>query len=167
METIVVIALLVALLWWIAWEDTRYRAVSVWTFPVLFAALFASRAYATSWSITLESVTVNFAIISIQLLGIWLYLIAKHRAFVNPMRGFIGWGDVLFWIAVLPAFSPINFLLFCIISLSVALLAHVCFRKAHLYGDATRVPLAGLQAIVYSGWLLTYGFSDSPSIAYL
>lgn len=158
-----VIALLVVLLWWIAWEDIRYRAVSIWTFPVLFAALLASRAYATSWSVTLTSALVNLIIISVQLAGIWLYLMVKHRTLVNPMQGFIGWGDVLFWLAVLPAFSPINFLLFYIISLSVALLIHGTLRKVHLYGDATRVPLAGLQALVYSGWLLTYGLTGSPT----
>ena len=154
---------LVAVLSWMTWEDTRYRAISIWTFPVLFVGILLGQAHFISWAETLWMVKVNLVLLSVQLGGIWLYLILKHRALVNPMQGFIGWGDVLFWVAVLPAFSPLAFLLFYIVSLSVALLLHVTFRRSRLYGDATKIPLAGLQALVYSVWLLAYGFTNIPT----
>ena len=161
--TVVVVGALVGVLWWMAWEDARYRAVSVWTFPVLFGLLLVSRVHVASWEATWWSVKINFTIIVFQLIAIWLYLIAKHQAIVNPMQGFIGWGDVLFWIAVSPAFSPMAFLLFYVVSLLVALLIHGILRQSKVYGDATKIPLAGLQALVYSAWLLIYGLTDAPT----
>ena len=147
---------------WMAWEDTRHRAVSIWTFPLLFILLLTSRAYASSWATVLWSVQVNFMIVVFQLSAIWLYLIIRHRAMVNPMRGFIGWGDILFWVALLPAFSPVAYMLFYVGSLLVALLIHGIFRSSRLYGDASKIPLAGLQALAYSAWLLTYGLTQTP-----
>ena len=162
-EAMMVVGLLVAVLGWMTWEDTRYRAISLWTFPVLFATLLLSKAYFTSWAETFWALKINLAMVVFQCAAVWLYLIAKHRTLVNPLQGFIGLGDVLFWLALLPAFSPINFLLFYVVSLSAALLAHVCFRQRALYGDPQRVPLAGLQALVYAAWLLVYGLNDSPT----
>ena len=160
---VVTSGIVLGILAWMAWEDTRYRAVSVWTFPLLFVLLLTSRAYASSWAMVLWSVQINFMIVVVQLSAIWLYLIIKHQSMVNPMQGYIGWGDVLFWIAILPAFSPMAFMLFYVVSLSAALLMHGIFRSSRLYGDASKIPLAGLQAVVYSAWLLIYGLTETPA----
>ena len=148
------------LLGWMAWEDARYRAISLWTFPALFGLLLLSNIHLSSWTQTLWKVNTNLLIVAVQLAGLWLYLMIKHKVVVHPMRGFLGWGDVLFWIAIVPAFSPWSFLLFYIGSALAALLLHTCLRQQQWYGDAHRVPLAGWQALVYSAWLLSYGFTD-------
>lgn len=161
--TLLTLALLVIILWWMTLEDVRYRAVSLWTYPVLFIGLLLSSVYTSTLEQTLWNIQGNLLIIVIQLTSLWLYLVIKHRAIVNPMQGFLGWGDVLFWLAIVPAFSPLLFLLFYIGSALAALLMHLLFRQYPWYGNTAKVPLAGMQALLYSGWLLVYGLTNSPS----
>ena len=153
---------LVGVLGFMTWEDTRYRAISLWTFPVLFGGILFAQIHATSWEETFWMVKVNLILISVQFGGIWLYLTLKYQKWVHPLQGYLGGGDVLFWLALLPAFSPLTFLLFFIASLGIALTVHSTFRRYRFYGDAERIPLAGLQALTYTVWLLFYGFTDAP-----
>ncbi|WKN45347.1 hypothetical protein [Tunicatimonas pelagia] len=144
-----------------AWEDTRYRAISLWTFPVVFGLICLGRGYCTSFSQTMWSLVINVLILSIQLGGVWLYLILKHQQLINPMKGYLGWGDVLFWLALCPALTPLTFMFFYTSSLVLALLAHFALRRYSFYGNTQKIPLAGLQAICYTGWLLAFGFNDT------
>lgn len=149
------IILLVVMLY-IAYEDFRFRAISLYSIVVFLIA-------AVSYSFLLQGIQPavystlwNLAIAGVQLAVTYLYFrfIKKQReGFVNNT---LGVGDLLFYIPVLFLFSPLNFIIIHILSLFIVLVAFVIYKS--FYKPLSTVPLAGglsviMLAALVSSWL--------------
>lgn len=143
MHSLLVILILLAL-FCMAWQDFKDRAIDWFLFPILLVLLVINSIYK-------EVFAWNHLLVNIGLLGAQLALLALYfrlRRGNNIFVGeqFLGWGDVLFFAILTTAFSPLNFIVFYIISLVLTLFFFVVLTSM---GKKIRhIPLAGSQAIV-------------------
>jgi len=136
--------LILVCLAFICYQDLLYRAVYWWCFPVL-AILFGVLKYNI---LGIEQVLTDAAygllFLSGQLFVLWIYFSAKHKKLINITDNYLGWGDVLFLIAVPFYLSLVNYMLFYVLSLILVLL--YALTTAKLITNNKHIPLAGLQA---------------------
>lgn len=122
----------------VIYQDCKERSISTWTIPwILATALW----YAFShpfWEVWFLSF--NWGFLAIQLLGLTLYFSLKEGKWINITRKYLGLGDILFFIAISPLFSPVQYVFFFIGSLIVTLL--MVFLYNHLVRPIPTIPLA-------------------------
>lgn len=121
-----------------------------------------------------ENAVVNFCFILFNLAVVFLYLLFRYgKGALRLFDRFLGLGDVLFWGMLLPAFSPLNFIVFHVVSLVVSLVLYrvALYKRAQIHRT---VPLAGLQSACYGsvtvGWVVgwTYNvFDDYQLLMYI
>jgi hypothetical protein len=133
----------IAILSWVTYEDLRYRAVTWWCFPVLFLLLSAQYWLSSRWQDWFPILLLNIGFVSVQLALVSLYFSLKHRKWVLLTNGFLGLGDVLFFICFCGAMSTPFFVAFYITSLIGSLLLSALIPPIRKNG----IPLAGLQAL--------------------
>lgn len=128
-------------------QDFRERAISWWTLPwVLLGGVYSA------WSSELWEpwfLLFNGGFILIQLLGVSLYFSIKHKTWVNITQHHLGLGDILFFFAITPLFSPVHFCSFFIGSLLLTLLVAGIYHL--LVKHIKTIPLAGAMSI---SWLV-------------
>jgi membrane protein CcdC involved in cytochrome C biogenesis len=78
----------------------------------------------------------------------------KYKKLVNINDEQIGIGDIAFLITIAFLFSPVNFILFLLLSLTFSLL-FVMTSRFILPNKFKTIPLAGLQAVFLLGLLIT------------
>lgn len=123
-------------------QDVQERAISWWTIPwVLVAGLWQAWTYPFwEW----RWLVVNLLFVGIQWLGVSLYFSMKHRRWVDVTQHYLGIGDVLFFVAITPLFSPLHFCCFFIGALLLILLGVGLYR---LMGASLKtIPLAGAMS---------------------
>ena len=149
MSYLILYFFILGLLGFTTYEDIKFRAVSWWVFPAIFILLVAAGLQQISMHEIIWHLKVNALFITIQVLAVWLYLIIRQKALLNPFDEFLGWGDLLFWLALLPAFAPLKFVSFYVLSLVFAMLLHLMLQRTSFYTDTRKIPLAGYQAVFY------------------
>ncbi len=127
-------------------EDMRFRAVRWYYFVVLFV-FFSIQFYYQEGQIV--HVAINLAFIIIQLAIATLYLFLK-RLKLSEICQHIGLGDIITWIILTLLFSPINYIIFFILSTLCSLILYFLFKKP----ESKLIPLAGLQSLFI---LVIYG----------
>lgn len=90
----------------------------------------------------------NICFLVINIFGLILYYSLKNKSFVNPIDSFIGFGDILFFLAITPLFNFKPFILFFIIGLIFSLML---FGVLNAFKKTETVPLAGYFAIFLIG----------------
>ncbi|UTW62103.1 hypothetical protein KFE98_19160 [bacterium SCSIO 12741] len=122
-------------------EDWKFRAIRTWYFPVIFALGVGLTWPTNGWVDFFLRIGGNMAY-SLAMIGIVaLYFRAKGKA----LKDLFGIGDLIFYLAITPLFSFVNYLLFFSLSLVFSLLLHgILFRKNFLKES---VPLAGYLSI--------------------
>ncbi|MES2629826.1 MAG: hypothetical protein V4616_12740 [Bacteroidota bacterium] len=145
-------------------EDLKFRAVHAWIFPLLCAAFIFLRMNETAVSEVLTDTALNTALIALNLLLATLYFSLKNRKPVKLTGGFIGWGDLFFFIAIAPLFPFRQFVFVFPLSLLFSLIMWLGLSQFSQQRDR-KVPLAGLQALFVLGWMgaTAAGFVDSSS----
>jgi hypothetical protein len=133
----------IAVLSWLTYEDLRYRAVTWWCFPVLFLLLSVDAWQNSHWKAWFQMLLINIGFVSIQLALVSLYFSAKHRKWVLLTNGFLGLGDVLFFLCFCGAMVTPFFVVFYIVSLIGSLFLAILIPSIRKNG----IPLAGLQAL--------------------
>lgn len=129
----------------LAWEDFRYRMVHLWWYIILAIGLAGLVLMQGNYGEWLLTTVINLLFVLILLLILTIYFSVKERKLVNLFDRHLGWGDVLFFLVITPYFSLIQYILFTVASLIIALLlTPIIFR---LQGKNRHVPLAGIQAI--------------------
>lgn len=129
------------------YQDMRYRLVYAMLFPVLMV-LYLFYAYQHNfWTDVLSRIALNFSFLFIQFLLLILYFSLKSRKWVCLTQDYLGWGDILFLASLAFYLSPLNYLLFYVLSLFLILVYSLILSG----GRATnaRIPLAGLQALLF------------------
>lgn len=125
----------------LAYQDFRYKAVS-W---ILLAGIILPVIFKALYSIDASDLAINFMInllfITIQLTLLTFYFSVKSKRITYIINYYIGIGDVLMLILLCLVFSPVNFILFTIISM---LLILILFGIRTLLGNKEKlIPLAG------------------------
>lgn len=138
----------------VAIEDFREQAVHFWLFPLLMVlALYLDGSH-FEW----QHVIINFSILFVQLAILTTYFSLKHMQFINITQAHLGWGDILFWLVLCCLFSPLNFVVFYMLSLFLSILGSWIISARHV--EKNRIPLAGMQAFQLVCCLVFFYWSD-------
>lgn len=133
--------IILALLVLVAFEDHKYRAVSIWIFVLLFVVqIILKTTNQINW---IQTSLFNIGFISIQLVLVSIYFSIKAKKPVNITIHLLGTGDILFFLWMATAFNTLNFIVYYFVSLLVIMLVYTLIK----YKYSTTIPLAGLQAI--------------------
>lgn len=130
----------IAILGIIIFQDLKQRSV----YTALFFLLFATHTAIALTTISIRLFFCNFVFCALFLLlelavvRLWMELRKKK------MYSAIGLGDILFFIAIMPLFSFIDYILFFIAALLFSILVWITVKKKTKYPT---VPLAGYMAI--------------------
>lgn len=139
--------LILLLLSIIVYQDFHYRAISWATLPLLLVAFIINSVLSTGFNSFLQSFLFNTGFIVFQLVAVTAYFSMKNRAITNITSKYIGWGDILFFTVAAAAFSPVNFIVFYLLSLISTLIIAVAYRLIKR-DSATTIPLAGGMALL-------------------
>jgi len=168
MDFLLIFAILVVLVF-IFWQDLKERAVSWYFFPMLFVLVFLYRMKSVGLESLVENIGINTLFLLVQLVMVSLYFSLKNRVWVNITKEYLGIGDVLFLFVITPLFSPVLYVMFYLISLLLIVAVAITVKIIKDYQKT--IPLAGLQALLLSGLLLTdiyvIKFDDQYILNYL
>lgn len=145
----VLLCLLLGTLGIIFYQDWKERMVSWILFPTAFLLEIGYFSSLIPLQDLFFHFAVNLIIILSLLMGMIFYLFFRFRRKRFRLWEYFGCGDLLFLLVLAIGFSPFNFVLFTILSLSFSLL--LSFFLLH---KNNTVPLAGFQSIVYGLFLL-------------
>ncbi len=135
LEVLVVLVLLLIFI-----QDMRFRAIHI-VLPILLACIGSYLFYKKN--LTTDILFYNLLFLGITFFGLYTYLFIKRRKFTNPLA-FIGIGDFLYFIAVIPYFSMTNYILYFTTGMVFSIIVFM-FIKSKV--KTNLVPLAGLLAL--------------------
>ena len=138
----------------IFYQDLKTRTVSWLLFPIIaIGGIWYQLFYRQSAINLLKTFSINAGFLIIQYLLLFTIFSLKKGVKSNLIGNQIGWGDVFLLVSCAFFFSPLNFLLFFILSLGFVLCLHLIFKKLIFLDDYHQtVPLAGFQV----GFLFIY-----------
>lgn len=134
----------------IIYQDMKYRSILWIVFPILTFIFFYFNNILIPAKEIFENVLLNISFLAIQLISLTLYFSLKNKTFIWVPDNYLGWGDIVFLISIAFLFSPVNYILFFIISLSFAVPVYLIIKKYQSKDVSASVPLAGIQ----SGFLI-------------
>lgn len=141
----------------IAIQDFRSRQIWVGWFPMVFATALGYGLSQFSISFLGAHWLLSAAFVAYEVGMVLVYL--RWKKGIWSLKGFLGLGDVIFWLAIIPFFNLPGFLLFHILSLVFAITFHLLFTRKQARLGA-KVPLAGMQAFFLSVWLCVDAWSS-------
>lgn len=125
----------------IVYEDFKYRAIHWWWLLILAGGILTCR----PWS--MAQVAINWGFLLSQFILLTLYFSIKQKSFTNIIDQFLGLGDILFLLVIALLFSPINFLLFFVVSLLLTLFFFLGYQYLFASPSSPKtIPLAGALA---------------------
>lgn len=130
----------------ICYQDLVYRAVYWVCFPILSIIMFMLKFNLSGWQEGLSHAGYGLAFLLIQLFILWIYFSVKNRKAINLTDEYLGWGDVLFLITIAFYLSPVNYIIFYVVSLIIVLLHTIIGATLSSKERNPHIPLAGLQA---------------------
>ena len=139
------ILMLVPVLLVIFYQDLKSRAVSLMVFVSLLAAIMLVRFLVDAPFIAVGFL-INLAYLTLLMIILLAYFRIRFRSWAILKQG-LGIGDVVFWLIITLLLSPQVFLFWFNASLILSLISHYVLRRFSWYGEATKIPLAGLQAV--------------------
>lgn len=142
----------------ITWQDFKYRAVYWFFFPLLMILFIVKNVH--FGLISYEDNFINLGIIALQISILHIYYYVKHGDWLLH-QAYLGWGDVLFFVALTMVFPPLTFLAFQLASLILTLLWFILFKK--FMTNQEGIPLAGCQSFLLA-MLFLGEFIAGPAI---
>ena len=156
----ILLAILIAILLVVVYQDFKSRAISWFLIPLLLMVVLTNAVM----TINIEELTIflgiNLLLVLVNMLGVTLIISVKEKRIKNIINSYLGLGDVLFFIVLTTLFSPINFVVFFIGSIFLITLIYggvMLFRKQ----QNTLIPLAGAMSLVLIAVLLVQQFTTS------
>lgn len=129
-----------------AFQDFRDRAIS-WFLPLLICTVGLVNATINE-QLDWLSYSVSFVFIVAQITVIYLYLVFKTRSWkVDLTNHYLGWGDILFFIAVIPLFDYQSFVFLFLGGMLFTLIGQLILNS---FKRSKTVPLAGWLSVFYS-----------------
>lgn len=154
---IVLQLILFSTLAFIFYQDIIYKAVYWLCFPALAIVLGILKIKQTNFTAFITDMSYGLLFLFIQLLLLSVYFSIKRKSWVNITKSLIGWGDILFLMAISFYLSPVNFIFFYILSLVLVLIFVLVQRRFSKEISHEHIPLAGLQAVLF-GFMMIAGF---------
>lgn len=131
----------------IAFQDFKSRAVYWWWFPVTFLGLIGilKSFYGTFLFVedSIMNLGITMVVASLTALG---YMVRKGLSGLITLRGSIGLGDLVMVPMLMYCFSPLNYLVFFISSLVVAIIGYLIWTSKSRTIDT--IPLAGCWSVM-------------------
>ncbi len=127
-------------------QDLKFRAVYWWLFVLLFVAL-GILVLQHGIDVPLGNLGFNLIFFFLQLVLLSLYFTIKHGKLVNITKQYLGWGDVLFLVAITAYLSFLSFVAFYILSLLLIVFFEL-IRAMVTKQQAHKIPLAGYQSLL-------------------
>jgi hypothetical protein len=125
-------------------EDMKHRAVHLFWFPIVLVLTLSYAYPLVGWEALVRHLLVVAVFLSIQAFLLVLYFMLKHKKWINMTDQYIGWGDVLFMVVIIPLFSPLSYILFYVVSLLITIMVVLMFQL--IRKPITFIPLAGIQS---------------------
>lgn len=144
----------------VIYQDFKSRTISVFLPIIIFLLFFGVGFYQIRESI-FSNLLINFLFLLLQWILLKFYFYFRYRQFVIADR-FIGRGDFIFFIALTPAFSVINFLFLFVGALVFSLINGLIYILKTKQLKSTEIPLAGLFAMYFLVIFLVNSFLNSP-----
>lgn len=147
----------------VVYQDLKERQISWFLIPLLLSLFAVQGLFRVSADELIGHTLFNVCFIMVQLLVLTIYISIKNKKPVNIINSYLGLGDVLFFITVAAAFSPLNFIVFYIIGLLFTLLFFIVLKRI-VKTVSTEIPLAGGMAalmivlIILNQWLPEFNF---------
>ncbi|MBI1286291.1 MAG: hypothetical protein GC178_01820 [Flavobacteriales bacterium] len=129
----------------IAYQDLRERAISWWTVLLLVVAAVMLPTLSVGFKPAFTTWSINVLILVFQF-GLVAVMFALGRRKWNFFDHLIGWGDILFLLALSALFSTSAFLVFYCTSLVLTLIGFGTYRLFSRKEGVT-IPLAGAISI--------------------
>lgn len=120
----------------IAYQDFKQRAIS-WYWPVLLFAVSSLSGWNLYGAEMLKHLVFNLVFLLILFSTVTIYFSVKAKKITNIFDVFIGWGDVVFLLALVPFFHPLDFVLFYTISTILSLIVAITLK-------GKEIPYAGI-----------------------
>jgi len=134
----------------IAYQDIRDRLINVLLLIGLFVFNYIYCSVQTNWyNATIQAIE-NTILISL-IFGLTLFYFKKIRQIEHPLSSHLGLGDILFFWAITPLFTPIEYIVLFLIMTFVSTLLGIYFV---LTSKANTIPLAGISALIFLFYLL-------------
>jgi len=134
----------IAPLFAIVYQDFKDREFS-WYWLVILFVLSIWGGWAFFEMKLWTNILLNLAFLLFLYGSLILYISLKEKKLTNIFDVHIGWGDPLFMLAVLPVFSPLNFIFFVVLSSFFALLVGLTIRWVK---KENSIPLAGVCSLL-------------------
>lgn len=149
----------------ICYQDLKYRTVYWWAFPVLALLMFSLKCSFSGWQEALIHTGYGMLFLSLQLAVLWGYFSIKNKKLINLTNNYLGWGDVLFLVAISCYLSPGNYVVFYVVSLLVVLVYILLTELLSGKQRNPHIPLAGLQAALL-GLLMLVDYNSPKFMLY-
>ena len=138
--------ILVPLLLIIAYQDVKYRAVSILLFVVLFFSVLLVR-FLVGMPFISSVTIINIVYIFLLMIILLGYFRIRFKSWAMLKRG-LGLGDLIFWMIIAFLLSSQLFLIWFNSTLILALVVHMICSRFGWYGSKEKIPLAGIQALL-------------------
>ena len=134
----------------IFYQDLRYRSVTWILFPLLCILLFCHSLLLFSFKdIFFDRILINILISAFTALGIISYFFLKRKKYKITLSEMIGWGDLLFFLAITPFFSPLSYCIFIILGSTISIVVKIIYDYIS-NEKSLNIPLAGNLALLLS-----------------
>lgn len=135
---------LICLLILIVYQDFRFRGINWFILFLTMINMLITRLLEQPINIFEEAIKLGF--LTINFLVLFVYYSIKNKRITNIVNKYLGIADILLFIGICFVFSPINFILFFVSSLFIALI--LSFVLGNTSTDKNfEIPLAGLVGI--------------------
>lgn len=145
--------LLVAILLLIAFEDFKWRKVTAALILGCFVVSVWVALASNHLSVVVFQSVVNIVIVLLQLVVVTFYFSLKHGKLTNILKQYMGLGDILLLLAIVPLFTPLIFTLFLAAVYLTVLLLFLLLHGLRMVKDKT-IPLAGGISLLLAIFLL-------------
>lgn len=134
----------------IVYEDFKFRQIHLISLLAFGLALVFMKGGVQHWDVVMN---IGYLVLVLGLS--FLVMAIRNKAWVNPFRAYLGLGDVILMLSFCFWFSVVSFILFNVISMLVAILAHVALSGVSArYKKHKTIPFAGMQVCCFIGYLL-------------
>ncbi len=135
-------------------QDITYRLVHI---SILILLFIVTTIYWYLNSFNIQQLLFNIAFVSINMVSLKLYTLMTKKEKTEDLIYGLGLGDILFFIAITPLFSTINYILFFISGLLLSMVIHLLVS---LQNKHKLIPLAGYLAIYLICYIGYFKFSN-------
>ena len=130
----------------IAIQDIRTRLISIYLLVGLFVLNFVGEVINNGIEYTFQLTGINTLLIGF-IFGLTFLYFKGFRKVNNPLTTHLGWGDILFFLALTPLFYPIIYsYTFILMTLLSTIIGVVLYLNK---GKEVTIPHAGISAICF------------------